>query len=473
MNPDLEKHVNDARARGLSDDAIRTSLYTAGWNPSDVDAMLLRKTIPATPQQLPSTFKGGNELGSSGVFSWNGRIGRLRYFLIGLDISIIGGIIVLIIDFFSRSAGNILSTLIIVAIEVACFILVLFNAIKRLHDVEKSGWWWFAILIPLYNIYFGLMLLFREGTDGSNQYGDAPRRASFLDIFISILLVTAVIGTLVFTFTKILNASQNQNNVNPAGNIFNVTSTTSQPTNNTAPSPVQSSGSSSSNQISLLASPATIDPEAGSGLGNMGAFSWSSVPNGSTFTIPCVAGITMEQVTMYRNFECGTPNPISSSGSIILLFGTKVGNLKTKIIGQINGPNNTNQVTAQINVVPDTTAKTLVVTAPQTDTVLHLGQPYTIKWQTKGYPADAIFNITLETLAYGYSATSYESIANVPNTGSFTWTPSAANSAGIAHANASTTYEIEIEGYLATTPASNLNEAVGFDYATSGMFSIH
>ncbi len=41
-------------------------------------------------------------------------------------------------------------------------------AIRRMHDVNKSGWF---ILIPIYNIF----LLATEGEKGPNQYGADPK----------------------------------------------------------------------------------------------------------------------------------------------------------------------------------------------------------------------------------------------------------------------------------------------------------
>lgn len=41
-------------------------------------------------------------------------------------------------------------------------------AIRRMHDVDKSGWY---ILIPIYN----LILACTEGTKGDNQYGPDPK----------------------------------------------------------------------------------------------------------------------------------------------------------------------------------------------------------------------------------------------------------------------------------------------------------
>ena len=41
-------------------------------------------------------------------------------------------------------------------------------AIRRMHDVDKSGWY---CLIPIYN----LILACTEGTRGGNQYGSDPK----------------------------------------------------------------------------------------------------------------------------------------------------------------------------------------------------------------------------------------------------------------------------------------------------------
>jgi len=41
-------------------------------------------------------------------------------------------------------------------------------AIRRMHDVNKSGWF---ILVPIYN----LILSLRDGTKGDNKYGPDPK----------------------------------------------------------------------------------------------------------------------------------------------------------------------------------------------------------------------------------------------------------------------------------------------------------
>ena len=45
-------------------------------------------------------------------------------------------------------------------------------AVRRMHDVNKSGWF---ILIPIYN----LVLYCTDGTEGPNKYGSDPKRPEF------------------------------------------------------------------------------------------------------------------------------------------------------------------------------------------------------------------------------------------------------------------------------------------------------
>ena len=53
--------------------------------------------------------------------------------------------------------------------------------VKRLHDLDRPGWHWWLLLIPLVNIYMGLVLLFAKGTQGPNQFGRDPLMAAKVD----------------------------------------------------------------------------------------------------------------------------------------------------------------------------------------------------------------------------------------------------------------------------------------------------
>ncbi|MDJ1500518.1 DUF805 domain-containing protein [Xanthocytophaga agilis] len=93
------------------------------------------------------------------IFSFEGRIRRLEYgltrILVLLGCALIGGL--------SEAAGGIVLILLIPAIWI-----LLAQSVKRCHDLGNSG---FFILIPFY----GLFLLFADGTYGTNEYGANPK----------------------------------------------------------------------------------------------------------------------------------------------------------------------------------------------------------------------------------------------------------------------------------------------------------
>ena len=49
--------------------------------------------------------------------------------------------------------------------------------VRRLHDIDRSGWWMWISLIPLVGVLVLLLYAVREGTPGSNQYGPNPKGA--------------------------------------------------------------------------------------------------------------------------------------------------------------------------------------------------------------------------------------------------------------------------------------------------------
>ena len=53
--------------------------------------------------------------------------------------------------------------------------------VKRLHDLDRPGWHWWLLLVPLVNIYIGAVLLFQRGTWGQNQFGPDPLQAAKVD----------------------------------------------------------------------------------------------------------------------------------------------------------------------------------------------------------------------------------------------------------------------------------------------------
>lgn len=48
--------------------------------------------------------------------------------------------------------------------------------VRRLHDIDKSGWWYWIALIPLVGIIWLIVLLCTPGTPGPNRFGPPPPR---------------------------------------------------------------------------------------------------------------------------------------------------------------------------------------------------------------------------------------------------------------------------------------------------------
>lgn len=45
---------------------------------------------------------------------------------------------------------------------------------RRLHDIGRPSWHVCLLMVPLYNFYLGMLLLFQKGTDGPNTFGPDP-----------------------------------------------------------------------------------------------------------------------------------------------------------------------------------------------------------------------------------------------------------------------------------------------------------
>lgn len=47
--------------------------------------------------------------------------------------------------------------------------------VRRLHDTDRTGWWWFIFLIPLIGALVLFVFMVLDSTPGQNQYGANPK----------------------------------------------------------------------------------------------------------------------------------------------------------------------------------------------------------------------------------------------------------------------------------------------------------
>ena len=92
------------------------------------------------------------DIKNNGLWDWEGRIARLPYFLIVLATAVCGGILSVPLE-HGASAW-------LLVLLVPIFYISVLASIKRLHDLDLSGWYWLVGLIPLVNFVFTLYLFF-------------------------------------------------------------------------------------------------------------------------------------------------------------------------------------------------------------------------------------------------------------------------------------------------------------------------
>lgn len=112
------------------------------------------------------------------IFTTQGRLNRLPYVKYALGMLIISLLLNSILAFvFTVLTGNaegilfnILAVVVMLPFSVGQFMV----AIRRLHDLNRSGWLVLLELIPFINVILEIYLVFFRGTRGQNQYGADP-----------------------------------------------------------------------------------------------------------------------------------------------------------------------------------------------------------------------------------------------------------------------------------------------------------
>jgi uncharacterized membrane protein YhaH (DUF805 family) len=114
------------------------------------------------------------------LFSFQGRIGRTRYWLLQivmLFMLVVCGIAVGAVqetlglrnveDSAELGTASFAAVAIILAIDLS-------SHVRRFHDLGRSGWWFLVAFIPLGGIYVLVMSGFVRGDRGANKYGPDP-----------------------------------------------------------------------------------------------------------------------------------------------------------------------------------------------------------------------------------------------------------------------------------------------------------
>ena len=100
---------------------------------------------------------------------FNGRARRMEYWMFFLFNFIIA--IVLSVGGRVTHIGPWLNLLYSLAVLIPCLAV----SVRRLHDINKSGWWILIALVPFVGAIILLIFALMDSEAGSNQYGPNPK----------------------------------------------------------------------------------------------------------------------------------------------------------------------------------------------------------------------------------------------------------------------------------------------------------
>lgn len=109
---------------------------------------------------------------------FSGRARRKEYwFFVLFEILVIFVLMNLLGVFIALDSmgGVILTSVLLVIFALAVLLPGLAVIVRRLHDIDKSGGWYFINFIPFVGFIWFLVLMCKAGTVGENRYGADPK----------------------------------------------------------------------------------------------------------------------------------------------------------------------------------------------------------------------------------------------------------------------------------------------------------
>ena len=138
----------------------------------------------ANPYSAPGAAldTGHDALYQPKIFSFSGRIVRMRYLAYGFGISFL---LMALVSFLTTMVGamgggigdssmGIVGMILFGLVYLAVIVLSIAFARRRFNDLNRSGWWLLLFLVPVVNLIVSIYLVFFPGTDGPNNFGPAP-----------------------------------------------------------------------------------------------------------------------------------------------------------------------------------------------------------------------------------------------------------------------------------------------------------
>lgn len=121
--------------------------------------------------------------------TFTGRARRKEYWLFSLFVGLVTGVLLLLanpigdwgnpdvdpatLGFANEAVAGVLAVFLLLALLPSLAV-----TIRRLHDSNRSGWWWFITLVPAVGSLVLFIFTLLDGTAGPNRFGPDPKGRS-------------------------------------------------------------------------------------------------------------------------------------------------------------------------------------------------------------------------------------------------------------------------------------------------------
>ena len=99
--------------------------------------------------------------------TFQGRASRSEFWYFALFTALVNVVLSMVAGVLGN-LGSVLAGLVMLGL----FLPGLAVLVRRLHDVDRSGWWYFLLLVPLVGFIVLLIWFCKKGTEGANRFGE-------------------------------------------------------------------------------------------------------------------------------------------------------------------------------------------------------------------------------------------------------------------------------------------------------------
>ena len=104
------------------------------------------------------------------LFSMRGRVNRKRY----VTVAVLANMAIYIVAAATSGHHGAAAPVLMALFFIAGQVVVSCHVVRRLHDLGRPGSHFWLLLVPFYNMYLSVLLLFKKGTLETNEYGPDP-----------------------------------------------------------------------------------------------------------------------------------------------------------------------------------------------------------------------------------------------------------------------------------------------------------